>query len=397
MRELLHARILTWASLNIISLLLLITTISYLFIFPTVHQHWISIPRNANADDIELDWLQAQHALPHPLDIALRVAHGNLKWNPPIANFLPGYGTMRPGTFRDKYPSERMTEHNTFDEIFVITNERCHKQLLEFKTRANAANLKYTVVQAVSGREVDLAFDTPASSSSSLSMSNKDAVTTAGAGAVLGVNVTVDVANLTKVEVALLKRQVGYAMTHRKIWEGAKMKNRQRILVIDDTLFPKERLLRMLPNVMTRVDQESVAGAQPWHVLYLRRVVMDEDWVSMNETFWEGDEEVWCANGRDPVVRAKPSYGAGMYAMSANGIELMLDVFTEYRVPIEVQLAQIQRERPRGMIALSLCAAANPNCADLVMEISIPESSNAYECMWRRVHDGKPNNNNNPF
>ncbi|KAA8498986.1 hypothetical protein FVE85_6571 [Porphyridium purpureum] len=364
-----------WRQLNyalLMTLLLVWTLRDYVWT-----RHELSLPSSSGArgsDDAQLRWLDQVHSVQYPLDIVLQVARGDLQWSTSsgpagTAKFYPpGYAYVKSATFRDRYPTE--TAADTFDEIFVITNDRCQRQLQEFETRAKAYKLRYTKVLATPARDIDL-------NNPPIKLNLPENV-----GGIAG---------LSKVQVSLLKRQIGYTLSHKEIWKRAKLRNRQRILVLDDTLFPKERFLNGMANLFNWVDQESIAGSQPWHFIFFRRKILQEDWAAKNETFWEGSEEAWSPNHLHPVVRAKPSYGAGIYALSSQGIKWLVDHFDDYRAPMDIQISMLQREFPHEFIALSACNNDQPQvfCPEIVQDISIQESQSMYECTWRRMQELK--------
>jgi len=326
---------------------------------------------NKPSDELTIDWLQAIHSVPHPIDLALETKRGDLHWNP-TEIYPPGYVKVQKGTFRDKYPSVTIEGSDTFDEVYVISNERCQRQFQQFSTRANTVKLRHLKITAVPGRDINL--DAPPIP--------------------LAQNVVEHLKSLGKLESALLKRHVGYSAAHYEIWKTVVEKKKQRVLVIDDTLFPKDRLLKEMPILFNAVDQESVAGLQPWHLVLFRRRLATKEEIgkqdNAQEEVEEEDEEVWSPNARFPVVRAQPSVGAGIYGLSLDGAMWLLENFGAYREPLDIQLSLLQKEFADDFVVLSACSAKQtPNCPNLVSEISIPESQSAYECMWRRIQESK--------
>lgn len=101
------------------------------------------------------DHVDAFGTLPYPLNIVKEVRKNRgLNWTAeegsPCHFETVGYANVRPGTFRDvdtsKEDHSRPNRYGAFDEIYVVTNEKCSQQMMEFSERAHAQNLKFTKV-----------------------------------------------------------------------------------------------------------------------------------------------------------------------------------------------------------------------------------------------------------
>lgn len=299
--------------------------------------------------------------LPHPIDIAGRA---RLHVLPSAddgrqAKHHAGYFEVKPGTFRSKYPS--IAASDVFDDIHVITNEKCPAQWTEFLRRAHAANLPATQWPMQQFKHISIT-DPPIPINS---------------------EVLTDQSTGSKVVMSILKRQMAYFEAHRNIWRHAIKSKRQRVLVVDDTVFPNERLLRILPSMFNQIDQESLAVQTPWHVVTLRRKQSRAN-ASMLEP-------VWCSNPQynHAVVRSKPSYGAGMYALSAEGARWLLENVKTYRAPMDVELLLLQRDFPEDFVVLSACNNDEPHdfCPEIAQDISVGSAKHQFECVWRRLQE----------
>lgn len=278
--------------------------------------------------------LSAAPLLPFPLYLSL--VPRKLKAN--FGHKFPGYAGIRNATFRDRYPS--LNIDGTFDAIFVLTNSRCTRQLNTFMKRANALGLLVK----------------PWSIESEISLSDPP-IPIAHSGVLhhgIGDN---SVATMLKFEVA-------YTDAHVRIWRYLVNYRLQRLLILDDTVFPTAALIRMLPSMMSDVDMESVARASPWHMLFLRRTRIDTS-----------VEPIWCSmqgNHHNAVTVASISHGAGAYILSLDGAQFLLDHLTSFRAPLNVQFGVLQREFAGRFITLSACGAPNrnPSCNHIIKDIS---------------------------
>lgn len=299
--------------------------------------------------------------LSHPIDIAARARMHVLPAadDGKSARHHAGYSSVKPGTFRSRYPS--VSSDDVFDGIHVVTNEKCPGQWTEFLRRARAARLN--------------AIQWPMQQFKQISLTQPPLPIDSA--------VLTDQSSGSKVVMSILKRQISYMEAHRSIWRHVVKSKRQRVLVVDDTVFPNERLLRILPSMFNQVDQESLAVQTSWHIVTLRRKQS-----SINAS---NPEPVWCSNPQynHAVVRSNPSYGAGMYALSAEGARWLLDNVKVYRAPMDVEFLLLQRDFPEDFVVLSACNNDEPHdfCPEIAQDISIGSPKHQFECVWRRLQE----------
>uniref|UniRef100_A0A7S2ZQ69 Glycosyl transferase family 25 domain-containing protein n=1 Tax=Rhodosorus marinus TaxID=101924 RepID=A0A7S2ZQ69_9RHOD len=311
-------------------------------------------------------------SLPYPFTIVAEVqSRGGLKWstsgkNKPPTSFPAGYVGVRPGTFRDPLSSESANRYGAFDEMFVLTSPKCPHQLDVFKKKADQQGLRF---QTINQYSKEFSLESPP----------------------IPIRLDKSLNDLSHRERVSLRRDVSYALTHLSIWKRMVDLGLQRVLIIDDTLFISAKLAEVLPDLFARIDQESVGGSLTWHVIYFRRMIMDSAAGSNNESAWEGPEGKWTSNPsfHHPIVRAKPSYGAGAYAVSLHGARWLYNHLTEYKVPIDNQLCLFQREHRDEFVALSACGNDQPKdfCPENVEVLLDDRDSD--ECRWRRLQERK--------
>jgi hypothetical protein len=301
--------------------------------------------------------------LSYPVDIAIQSRSRRL---PQAADLnqsrLAGYSEVRSGTFRSRYPSNKLSD--VFDEVFVITNPKCPSQWDTFQSHAMHAGLKVRQWPVMPFRRISLA-SPPIPLARSASLDDRGG---------------------NKQAVSILKRQVSYLDAHRRIWQHVTETRKQRVLILDDSIFPSDRLRQLLPTLFNNVDQESIAGQTPWHLVTFRRKT-----ARWNTSSTQPPEAAWCSNPHynHAVVRARPSYGSGMYAISIGGAFWMLEHVREYRAPMDVEIALLQKENEEEFVALSACNNDEPRefCPDLAEDISLARTKHNFECSWRRLHE----------
>lgn len=303
-------------------------------------------------------------------------------------NIFPGYAGLRKGTFRDRYPSHTVNGTGTFDAIFVLSSSRCARHLKKFRGKAKERGL--------------LIESWPISSSVSISdpplpLAGKDGSAIRGGG----------MSSSAMLVPAVLRRELAYTDAQVRLWRHVLNAGLQRVLILDETLFPTKRLLGMLPTMMVGVDTESVARAQPWHIIYLRRTVLrrkyDNDDGNNNDED-ETSESIWSwsnvGSGHDkhqmPVTIANVSHGAGAYILSMNGAQFLLDHVTSFAAPLDVQFGMLQRQHPTQFVALSVCEAHHdkPFCPENIKDISQPRPNDdpesvSFDCTWRRSQEAQ--------
>jgi len=314
-------------------------------------------------------------SLPYPFAIVAEVqSREGLKWSTACKNKRPtsfpaGYVGVRPGTFRDPLSTESAHRYRAFDEMFVLTSPKCPHQLDLFQKRAEQQGLRF---QTINQNDNGFSLESPP----------------------IPIRLDQSLNDLSHRERVTLHRDVSYALTHRSVWERMVDLGLQRVLIIDDTLFISAKLAVVLPELFARIDQESVGGSLTWHMIYFRRMIVESEGGSNNETPWEGPEGKWTSNPsfHHPIVRAKPSYGAGAYAISLHGARWLYEHLTEYNVPIDLQLSQFQREYRDEFVALSACGNDQQTqfCPENV-EVLLDEKD-ADECRWRRLQEKKLSN-----
>jgi len=303
-----------------------------------------------------------QGNLPYPLDLVLEVHRGNLTSSPSKSTPLfPGYAMVKQGTFRDRYPSTTLQGTGTFDEIMVVTSPKCEHQWEEFQKKANLASLSYLKWPQTDQRHMSLRSPPLEVAPEALR----------------------DSATGNRAVISILKRQIGYLDAHRRLWDYVVKTGKQRVLVLDDTLFPTDRLLNSFPSLMTNIDQESVARQEPWHFVFLRR--------RRHAGHGNMEEAVWSMNTvyNHAVVQANMSHGAGAYVLSLHGARWLLEHVKRYRVPLDVEIGLLQREFPTEFVALSACNndLNTEFCPEVVMDISSQHSKLIFDCVWRRLQE----------
>lgn len=298
--------------------------------------------------------------LPYPLDIVVQVRRKNITLSP-LGTLMQsaGYVDVREGTFRSKYPSTHLEGTGTFDGVFVITNEKCERQWEQFQILANKIPLSYTKWPVIDSRHVSL--EVPLMPIASKAFR--------------------DVKTGNRAVLSIIKRQLSYLEAHRRLWKFVIDTGKQRVLVIDDTLFPNERLRKSLPALLNNADQESVARQQPWHYIFLRRQkLLDED----PETMWSMNPVY-----NHAVVAANASHGTGAYVLSLAGARFLHKHITRYRAPLDVEIGLTQRDFPNDFIALSACNndLVKPFCPEIIEEIPVAKGRQVFDCVWRRVQE----------
>jgi hypothetical protein len=301
--------------------------------------------------------------LPYPVDIAIQSRSRRLPQAADVnRSSFAGYSEIRSGTFRSRYPSSKISD--VFDDVFVITNPKCPSQWDTFQLHAMNAGLKVKPWPVLPFRRISL-------SSPPLPLARSASLDERGGN---------------KQAVSILKRQVSYLDAHRRIWQHVTEARKQRVLVLDDSIFPSDKLRQLLPTLFNNVDQESIAGQTPWHLVTFRRKT-----AQWNTSSAQTPEAAWCSNPHynHAVVRARPSYGSGMYALSIAGAFWMLEHVQEYRAPMDVEIALLQKENAEEFVALSACNNDEPRefCPDLAEDISLARTKHNFECAWRRLHE----------
>lgn len=296
--------------------------------------------------------------LPYPLNIVVQVHRKNITTAPLETKMqYAGYVKMREGTFRNKYPSTTLEGSGTFDGVFVISNQKCEAQWGAFEKQAMRRNWPYARwVQmdwkgiSLKAPPIPIAYDVIAGVESGKR----------------GVN---------KAMSNMLKRQVSYTEAHRRLWQEIVQSRRQRVLVLDDWLFPTERLLKRLPRLLSNVDQESVARQRGWHFLNLRRRMVEVVGNEKAEVWWR---ERGSGFG---VVEGNVTFGVGAYVISLEGARVLLREIGGFRGGLDGEIGRVVRESGERIVGLSIVAGG-----ELVNDIWIG-GSGGIECGWRRVEE----------
>lgn len=295
--------------------------------------------------------------LPYPLNLARWVPWAVESMDETAAIGGPGYSTVRAGTFRNKYPSTIIAGSGTFDAVYVVTSARCGKQWETFQRLSEAHGIPVTRWIQSDARKISFA-----------------APPIPLAGGITGGS---------RAATAILKRQLAYMDAHRRVWRRVIDMRQQRVLVIDDSLFPTPRLLRLLPATLADIDTESVAQQTPWHFVFLRR--------SLSPKLHPGHREaIWTVNSRygHTVTIANVSHGAGAYVLSLDGANFLLEHITAFRAPLDVEIGLLQHDHRSNFTALSMCndVSDTPFCPKMIQDISTRKSV-SLECTWRRAHE----------
>lgn len=295
--------------------------------------------------------------LPYPLNIVVQVHRKNITTAPWETKMqYAGYVKTRLGTFRNRYPSTMMKGRGTFDGIYVISNHKCESQWRAFEKRAMGKSWSYTRWLQMDWKKISLqappipiAYD----------------VMTHGNNGGHGL----------KAMSNMLKRQVSYAEAHRRVWQEVIQSQRQRVLILDDWLFPTERLLRRLPRLLSNMDQESVVRQRGWHFLNLR-------WKGRKGT---GKEEggIWWRERRSGfgVVEGNVTHGTGAYVISLEGARVLLREMGVFGGELEREIGTVIRESGGRVVGLNVVGG----------EESVEEIwagvNRGIECGWRRLEE----------
>lgn len=303
--------------------------------------------------------------LPYPLNLAVRARSGNLTHDPSesrrsldgielrLQQQASGYSHVRRGTFRGRYPSESLEK--TFDDILVISNPRCDRAWKYFERLASKERLKVTRFPMTDWGRVSIQ-NPPIPIADGVWHSDNEA---------------------NKSSVTFVRRQVAYMDAHRRVWEYIRDNRKERLLVVDDSVFPTNRFRRMISQAMDNIDVQSVAMQREWHFIYLRRLLLPEQGMTTKEMIWAPN-----AKYHHSITVAKPSFGIGAYIVSLSGARLMLDTFRAYRVPLDVQIGIAVKEG--ALVALSACN--NDRNRDWCPELfKVTVAEDRYECLWKRV------------
>eukprot|EP00172_Hildenbrandia_rubra_P003147 Plantae.Rhodophyta-Hildenbrandia_rubra.ctg4675.p1 GENE.Plantae.Rhodophyta-Hildenbrandia_rubra.ctg4675~~Plantae.Rhodophyta-Hildenbrandia_rubra.ctg4675.p1 ORF type:complete len:393 (+),score=50.37 Plantae.Rhodophyta-Hildenbrandia_rubra.ctg4675:564-1742(+) len=281
-----------------------------------------------------------------------------------------GYSRVASGTFRDQYPATEIVGDRkrgvvgAFDVVFAINHGECGEQWQVFRDRIEDSGLR---VSRVNSFNVE-------------NLRDDD----------VGLNRSIWLSRLSGVQKRDLKRNVGYFLAHRRIWDLVVEKRYSRVLVMDTTLFPTARLLRNLPDMFNAIDTESIALRRPWHMVYFRRypaeVDSDDSEKIVNMSRLEEPWTVVHDLGR-AVAQTVPSFGAGMYALSAAGARILNKQANIYSTILDVQLALLQKDMNGEFVILSPCGlqrAVKDRCTDLVDQVL---GDSAFQCVWRRLQE----------
>lgn len=321
----------------------------------------ISIIRMRGEVDLGRYVLESMNAeeLPYPLNIVVQVHQRNItKGLGRGKSGFAGYAVKKDGTFRTKYPSVDISGRGTFDGVYVLSNPKCSRIWKEWERRAAALGWNYMKRDVEDWKTLALS-DLPMGMRKEIESKNKGSL-------------------------AMTKRHVRYFEAQRKLWEHVVEMRQQRVLVLDEWLFPTRKLLENLPRILTNVDQESIARQRAWHVIYLRR-----------RRIGIRDEAVWCVdkgwNGR--VVVADRSVGMGAYILSLEGARELLKRVEEGRggVDVDVGMAQINSENgSEGLLALGGGCVVDEGrgCGGMWEQVGGGKRS-GMDCEWRRLVERK--------
>lgn len=320
--------------------------------------------------------MRATSDLPYPLNLSKLATETHmlpsLFQSDPLTNQTligPGFAHVRSASFRNKYPSVTMTGTGTMDAIYVISNSRCEKQWQKFENLAVEHSLPVIRWPQVDVRQISLTrppIPLLSSVSAHGSSSNR---------AVHGI----------------LKRHLAYLDAHRRLWTHIMEHSKQRVLVLDDTVFPMRHLLHDLPVIMTTIDQESVIRHKPWHFVFLRRQplgAMRSHHVRRSKLV---REQVWASDARlgHSIVIANVSHGTSAYVLSLQGARLLREHVTHFRAPLDVEIGLLQRELEDKFVALAPCGedGITKRCATGIEEVSERKWSSNFDCVWRRMQE----------
>ncbi|KAI0565878.1 hypothetical protein FGB62_14g118 [Gracilaria domingensis] len=301
--------------------------------------------------------------LAHPMDIIAQVRNRKIKFSREVDIHTPGYVHTRLATFRSKYPSENIEGSGTFDDVFVITSEKCTAQFKETERLAHEAGISITKWGFDEGRHVNLDIPSVPISESTLRK----------------------LKGLKGRDLSVMRKHILYFDAHRRLWAHVNATGKQRCLVIDDSLFPTTRLLKSLPSVLSDADQESVARQKPWHYMFLRRQIIHHE-----SKVKKRKEPIWVMNSKykHAVVLANVSHGASAYVLSLDGAFFLQKHVTEFREPLDIEIGLVQREFRNQFVALSACNndVQTPFCPEMIADIS-HHSAKAHNCLWRRLYE----------
>lgn len=289
----------------------------------------------------------------------------------------PGYVSIRAGTFRNKYPSITISGGGTFDAVYVITSGRCERQWDAFRYLATSYALPLVKWELMDARRISLAAPpVPIASDATMHFSHSN----------------------NRALASILKRQIAYMDAHQRLWRQVIDTGKQRVLVIDDTLFPTQRLLRSLPPTMSNIDTESVARRTPWHFIFLRRQGLLAS--ASRDVHSKRQENVWTLNPKykHAITIANVSHGVGAYILSLDGAKYLSKNIVSFRAPLDVEIGLIQLEHRENFVALSACNndVPTPFCPEMILDIS-KKGMTSFDCGWRRTQEAQTAGNFDKF
>lgn len=279
----------------------------------------------------------------------------------------PGYAYVRPGTFRQRYPSIQLDGKHTFDEIYVIKNSRCDRQTELFREYASMHSLSFLEWRESEPREMLL-------SNPPISLSH-----------LVSESVAHSQSNFRK----SLKRHIAYLDTHRKVWAHILQNKHERSMVIDDSLFLPSLFLRELPSILTNLDQESLAKQEPWHLLLMH--TSRQGYCQSKQSF-QPNTEVWVRSAKShyTITSSNVSRGTGAraYIITLAGAKFLSDHVVRYRTNLESEIELLRDDYRDSFNVLEACKQdiGQACCITPSYGIVTPELKTLDDCSWRR-HD----------
>lgn len=176
--------------------------------------------------------------------------------------------------------------------------------------------------------------------------------------------------------------QVACTHSHVRVWRDAFRRNFSRILVLEDDVRLRKRVVRELPGVVGGAEGGARVRGEPWHLIYLR----------FYPTVLHGERDdgaVWY--GGVPVAR--PGWGTAAYVASYHGIRFLLTRVTAYSYPLDIQIERFQKgldTQGARFVALHACGMNHkgnpiPNCPENIHELTLAERGN---CQFSATQSG---------
>mmetsp|Transcript_39296 Transcript_39296/g.155889 ORF Transcript_39296/g.155889 Transcript_39296/m.155889 type:complete len:305 (-) Transcript_39296:358-1272(-) len=154
---------------------------------------------------------------------------------------------------------------------------------------------------------------------------------------------------------------LGVYVSHRRIWRLVVENNFEKVMVLEDDVFPTNQTWLHLPGLLQHADEAQKFHNKSWHYMFLRRNALGN--VKMEKT--------WSLSPLGhPVTIATPSWGTAAYIISLAGARYLWSASREGQYPLDVQIAEIQKKNKDEFITLSACwnDQFQPTCPETVFK-----------------------------